>query len=573
MFVTIEVNGKKIRAEKGETILNALNSNGINIPTLCRMKGLSPTGACRICVVEVEGFSALVTACSQPVAEWMKIRTHSPRVLSARKTIVELLLASHPHDCLSCERNLVCELQKLAFELNIREKQACHGPRPGRKGDMSSMAIVREPVKCIVCGRCVRICDEQVGVGTYDFLSKGEQTHIGVAMDLDLNLSGCIFCGQCVKACPTGALHEKSSITEVQDHLYNEKILCKIEYSPLVAYGVAEELGIKFTPGFEKTLNSALKSIGFNRVYSTGTGTDVMLTELAAEVVQRKPSSDNLPLFSSHCPAWVKYAEQALPDLVANITTLKTPQRIAGAIARISGNNEADNLPGDDWMVSVSPCLASKFDARREGSGSDNRDDVDSVLTVRELLSLLKLYGIDLANSGSVFGDEPMSLRSSLADITEMSGGLVESIARIISVNSGGAGLTQAVIRKFRSAGSFRELSFKCGESSYRFALVDGLNSLETLFASIQKGIKYDFVEVTACRGGCADGGGIGYSSNGDKLRERQKAILKNDEQAPMEIPAKNPEISKLYSAVLKGREADIEKILRQNYKQRKVLL
>lgn len=573
MFVTIEVNGKKLRAEKGETILSALNCNGLDIPTLCRMAGLTPTGACRMCVVEVEGLDKLVTSCSYPVAEWMKIRTHSPRVLSARRTIVELLLASHPKDCLACDSNLKCELQQLACELNITEKQVSEKPRSGRKGDLSSPAITREPDKCIICGRCVRVCDEQVGVGTFDFLSKGSATHIGVAMDRDLNLSSCIFCGLCVRACPTGALHEKGSITQVQDHLFNDDADSSVLYSPLVSIGIAEELGVKFTPEFERNLNSALKNMGFSRVYSTGSGTDIMLTELAGEIVDRKSGDTREPLYSSHCPAWVKYAEQALPGMVKDITTLKTAQGITGLIARQIAGSSGDKEAGLSYRVSVSPCLASKFDAERDIPKDNSLPDISSVLTVRELLRLLKIYGIDLSNSGSRFADEPMSLRSSVADMTEMSGGLTEAVARIIKYNSGSEAIPVSVIRKFRSGGTFRELAFAAGDKSYNFAVVDGLKSLENLFESIRKGNRYDFVEVTACRGGCVESGGMRSMARIDYARERQRLILKSDDQSPMEVPSRNPEVSKLYSLLHDNLKLDGKELLRREYKQRNVLL
>jgi NADH dehydrogenase/NADH:ubiquinone oxidoreductase subunit G len=244
MLFTIQVNNKKIKAEKGETILTALNRNGIIIPTLCRMKEFTPTGACRMCVVEVEGRERLVTACSQPVEEWMIIYTHSPRVIKARKTIVELLLSKHPDDCLYCDRNLNCELQRLAEELNIRERRI-RGKKIKPKLDQSSSSIVRELSKCIMCGRCVRVCEEIITATSLDFINKGQQTHVGTSMDKDFNFSSCINCGQCVQVCPTGALHEKHNITEVQEYLNKPDLVKVIQYSPLVVNGLAEEFGIK----------------------------------------------------------------------------------------------------------------------------------------------------------------------------------------------------------------------------------------------------------------------------------------------------------------------------------------
>ena len=281
MLFTIQVNNKKIKAEKGETILSALNRNGIIIPTLCRMKEFTPTGACRMCVVEVEGRERLVTACSQPVEEWMKIKTHSPRVIMARKTIVELLLSNHPDDCLYCDRNLNCELQRLSEELNIRERRI-KGKKIKQRLDQSSPGIVRESAKCILCGRCVRVCEEVITATSLDFINRGRQTHIGVTLDRDFNFSSCIQCGQCVLVCPTGALHEKHNITEVQEYLNKHDIVKAIQYSPLVSAGIDEELGIKYTRDFDRNLNAILRKIGFDKVYNTGTGTDVCISEIAS---------------------------------------------------------------------------------------------------------------------------------------------------------------------------------------------------------------------------------------------------------------------------------------------------
>lgn len=550
MHVTIEVNGRRIKAEKGETILSALNSNGIDIPTFCRLPGLTATGACRICVVEVEGVPSLVTACSQPVSEWMKIKTHSSRVVEARRTIVELLLSSHPHDCLSCDRNLACELQNLAYELNLREKQQGSYQKQGRKGDLSGEAITREPVKCIVCGRCVRVCEEEVGTGTFDFLSRGENTHIGVAMDYDLNLSNCLFCGQCVKVCPTSALHEKSSISEVEDYLADEETRTVLFYSPLAAYGVAEEMGIRFTSLFEKQLNSALRNIGFSKIYSTGSGTDIMLSLLAEEVAAGRENGRQTPLYSSHCPSWIKHAEQSGHSLLKDITKLKTPQIITGTLIPVIPEEESEREIVKVRRVSVTPCLAAKFDAKRDNLIQGVEPGVDSVLTVRELVRLLKLYGIDLAASGSGFADEPLSLRSFAADLTEISGGVAEGVARILTDTEGGAGLTPQDIKKIRTPGCYREISFRTGKGDYLFAVVDGLNSLNRLNEGIAAGQKYDFVEVVVCRGGCVNGGGLGFRAGVTGPRERQRQIVRGEENHPMPLPGRNPETKRLITLI-----------------------
>jgi len=352
MLFTIQVNNKKIKAEKGETILSALNRNGIIIPTLCRMKEFTPTGACRMCVVEVEGRDRLVTACSQPVEEWMKIKTHSPRVITARKTIVELLLSNHPDDCLYCDRNLNCELQRLSEELNIRERRI-RGRKIKPRLDQSSPAIIRELSKCILCGRCVRVCEEVITATTLDFINKGKETHVGAAMDRDFNFSSCIHCGQCVLVCPTGALHEKHNITEVQEYLNKPEIVKVIQYSSMVVYGIAEELGMRYTRDFDKILNAILRKIGFDKVYKTGFGTDVCLSEITDQLSARIENKSESPLYISACPAWVKYAEQFIPSLLPQLSTVKSPQQITGVLIKTLLADQLKVKPEEIFSVSA----------------------------------------------------------------------------------------------------------------------------------------------------------------------------------------------------------------------------
>ena len=449
MLITIQVNNKKLKAEKGDTILSALYSNGIVIPTLCRMKDFTPAGACRMCVVEVEGHDRLVTACSQPVEEWMKIWTHSPRVINARKTIVELLLSNHPDDCLYCDRNLNCELQRLSEELNVREKRI-RGKKIKSRLDQSSPAIVRELSKCILCGRCVRICEEIITSTSLDFINKGMQTHVGTALDRDFNFSSCIHCGQCVLVCPTGALHEKHNITEVQEYLNKSAITKIIQYSPIVPAGLAEALGVKYNKEFDKIVNAVLRKIGFDKVFTTGTGTDICIKELSDRLSERIKNREESPLIISACPAWVKYAEQFLPSLIPQLSTLKSPQQITGVLIKTLVAGQAGLKPEQIFSVSVTPCMAMKFEARREGMTRKGISDVDSVLTVRELARLIKLYGIDVANIGYEPADEPMEGRSSSAALAEVSGGMTEGIIRSLYFMKVNKDADKQVFKKLR---------------------------------------------------------------------------------------------------------------------------
>jgi iron-only hydrogenase group A len=573
MLFTIQVNNKKIRAEKGETILSALNRNGIIIPTLCRMKEFTPTGACRMCVVEVEGRDRLVTACSQPVEEWMKIKTHSPRVIQARKTIVELLLSNHPDDCLYCDRNLNCELQRLSEELNIRERRI-RGRKIKPRLDQSSPAIVRELSKCILCGRCVRVCEEVVTATSLDFINKGRATHVGAAMDRDFNFSSCVHCGQCVLVCPTGALHEKHNITEVQEFLNKPDIIKVIQYSPMVTAGIAEEFGMRYTKESDRILNSVLRKIGFDKVFTTGTGTDVCITEITGHLSEKIDNKADTPIYVTACPAWVKYAEQFIPSLIPQLSTVKSPQQITGVLIKTLVADQLGSKPEHIFSVSVTPCMAMKFEARRDGMMRKGISDVDSVLTVRELARLIRLYGIDITNIEHEPADEPMAGRSSSAVLAEVSGGIAEGVLRLFYFLKVKNEADKQLFKKLRSTGSFRETTVQVRENEVKVAIVDGLTGLEKLKISLASGKKYDLVEVMTCPGGCVHGAGLSFNTSKDEIRNRSKLVYHIDETEAINLPCKSPALINLYEKLLKEK-SDIadKKIFYTHFEKRNVLL
>jgi NADP-reducing hydrogenase subunit HndD len=573
MLFTIQVNNKNIKAEKGETILSALNRSGIIIPTLCRMKEFTPTGACRMCVVEVEGRERLVTACSQPVEEWMKIKTHSPRVIQARKTIVELLLSNHPDDCLYCDRNLNCELQRLSEELNIRERRI-RGRKIKPRLDQSSPAIVRELSKCILCGRCVRVCEEVITSTSLDFINRGRATHVGAAMDRDFNFSSCIHCGQCILVCPTGALHEKHNITEVQEYLNKTDIIKVIQYSPLVTAGIAEELGMRYTREFDRILNAVLRRIGFDRVFTTGTGTDLCITEITGQLSERIEQKSESPLYISACPAWVKYAEQFIPSVIPQLSTVKSPQQITGVLIKTLVASQLKAKPEQVFSVSVTPCMAMKFEARRDGMMRKGISDVDSVLTVRELARLIRLYGIDITNVENEPADEPLSGRSSSAVLAEVSGGLAEGVLRLFYYSRLKKEAEKQLFKKMRSSGSFREASVEVGDLEVKVAIVDGLTGLEKLKNALASGKKYHLAEVMTCPGGCVHGAGLSFNASKDEIKSRAKLVYQIDETEAINLPCKSPVLLNLYDNLIKA-NPDIadKKIFYTHFEKRNVLL
>ncbi|MBN1108552.1 MAG: (2Fe-2S)-binding protein [Bacteroidales bacterium] len=573
MLFTIQVNNRKIRAEKGETILSALNRNGIIIPTLCRMKDFTPTGACRICVVEVEGRENLVTACSQPVEEWMKIRTHSPRVITARKTIVELLLSNHPDDCLYCDKNLNCELQKLAEELNIRERRI-RARKIKPRLDQSSHAIVRELSKCILCGRCVRVCEEVITTTSLDFINKGSKIHVGPSMDRDFNFSSCINCGQCVMVCPTGALHEKHNINEVQEYLNNPEFMKIIQYSPLVASGIAEELGIRYNREFERMLNSILRKIGFEKVFAAGAGTDICLYEIAEQLTEKVKEKHDKPLYISACPAWVKYAEQFMPDLIPELSTVKSPQQVTGILIKTVVAAETGIRPEKIFSVSATPCLAMKFEARRDGMMRKGISDVDTVMTVRELARLIRLYGVDVSNVAPEPFDEPLSGYSSSASLTEVSGGFAEAVGRLYLFMKTGKEADRQMFRKLRMSVSFREVTVNSGEEELKIAVADGLTGLEKLKREQAAGKNYDLIEVMTCPGGCVNGAGMPFSSARDEKKTRVKTIYLADDTDAINTPSKSPVLINIYEKMIKeNKEISDRKIFHTHFEKRDVLL
>ena len=360
MIFDIEVNNKTIKAKRGESILQALNRNGIKVPTLCFMEDFTPTGACRMCVVEVEGHVDLIPACSHPVEEWMKIKTHSPRVILARKTIVELLLANHPDDCLYCIRNGNCELQNFAEELGIRERRFS-GKRNKYKIDQASSSIVKDQAKCILCGRCVRVCEEQMTVSALEFIKRGSKMVIGTTFDKPINLSSCINCGQCTIACPTGSLYEKDHLAAVYEALHNPNNHVVIQYSPSISVTLAEEYDLKPGKDVNGMLNAILHKIGFDKVFETAFGVDLAINELAAELLSRMKKGNSLPVFSGDCPAWVKYLEQVNPEMLPMLTTCKSPQQMTGAISKSFYAETRQIDPEKIVMVSVMPCTAKKL--------------------------------------------------------------------------------------------------------------------------------------------------------------------------------------------------------------------
>jgi iron only hydrogenase large subunit-like protein len=393
-------------------------------------------------------------------------------------------------------------------------------------------------------------------------------------MDRDFNFSSCIQCGQCVLVCPTGALHEKHNITEVQEYLNKHDIIKAIQYSPQVAGGIAEELGIKYTREFDRNLNAILRKIGFDKVYLTGTGTDVCISEITAQLSANIENKAASPLYVSACPAWVKYAEQFTPSILPLLSTVKSPQQIAGILIKTIVSEQLGVKPEQIFSVSVTPCMAMKYEARRDGMMRKGISDVDSVMTVRELARLIRLNGIDVTNVEKEPADEPLNGRSSSAVLAEVSGGLAEGIIRLLHYNKTGNEIDRQVFKRLRSNGIFRDCSIRIGGDDIKVAVVDGLTGLEKLRNSQAAGTRYDLVEVMTCQGGCVHGAGLPFISSREDLKNRARLVYQADESEAITLPCKSPSLINLCEKLIReNTEFSDKSIFYTHFEKKNVLL
>jgi NADH-quinone oxidoreductase subunit G/NADP-reducing hydrogenase subunit HndD len=572
--ITIEINGHTVKANKNETILQTAKRNGIAIPTLCWMEHFSPTGACRICVVEVDGMRNLIPSCAYPVSEGMKIHTHTPRVIRARKTIVELLLASHPDDCLYCVRSGTCKLQGLAEELGVRQRRYT-GEKNTYKPDTSSPAIIRDPAKCILCGKCVRVCEETQGIGAIDFIKRGASTRIGTAFDMGLNVSSCVFCGQCIKVCPTGALRETSHLKHVTDALQDKNMICVVQHAPSISVTIGDEFGIK--PGVDSAgkMNSALRRLGFAKVFDTAFAADLTIMEEASELVGRIKNNGPLPILTSCSPGWVKFVEQFYPEFIPNISSCKSPQQMMGAIIK-SFYAKNDNIDSAKiFSVSIMPCTAKKFEADRPEMKSDSFPDIDAVLTTRELARLLQLYGIELGQMPDEPADSPFGARSSAGKLFGATGGVAEAAVRTAYQMITGNELPIEELDALRGFDPIKTAHLDVNGTKVGVAVVSGLGNARKILDQIRDGRNdIHIIEVMTCPGGCISGGGQPISSNPETVGKRMQALYKIDRTDSLRVSHKNEEVQRLYKEFLgEPNSHKAHELLHTHYTERNVLI
>jgi iron-only hydrogenase group A len=571
-MVSIEVNNCQLEAGPEETLLGCIRRHGLNVPTLCHMDGLPPSGACRMCVVEVQGMPNLVPSCAFPVSEGMKVLTHSPRVVEARKTIVELLLADHPDDCLFCSRQGDCQLQELASDLGVRRR--FRGARSPRELDTSSPSIVRDPAKCVLCGKCVRVCEEVQQVAAIDFVGRGSQTKIGTAFDEGLNISSCINCGQCTVVCPTGSLTEKTYVDRVVEALDDPDRVVVVQHAPSVSVSLGEEFGVPAGVDVAGAMTAALRRIGFDRVFDTGFSADLTIMEEGSELVHRLTNGGRLPMLTSCSPGWIKYVETFHPDFLENLSTCKSPQQMLGAVIKSYFAQREGTDPKSIYSVSVMPCTAKKYEAARPEMSSAGVPDVDAVLTTRELAKLIRLRGIDLNKLPPDIADNPFGERTTAGKLFGTSGGVMEAAIRTAYHLVTGEELTDLKIQAVRGSADLKQAQIDVGGIQLGVAVVNGVGNASRLLDEIRQGRDdLHFIEVMTCPGGCVAGGGQPIGAEPAVLRSRMQALYSIDEQESVRTSHCNQEVRRLYDEYLgQPLSATSHRLLHTHYQQQNVL-
>ncbi len=555
-MVKLVIDNKPVEVEEGTTILEAARQNGIDIPTLCFLKDINEVGDCRMCIVEVEGRKGFATSCIQTVEEGMVVKTHSPEILEARKTILDLILSNHHKDCLTCSRSGNCELQALSIKFNV-QKVEYEGEMSKHKIDDKSPAIVRDFNKCILCRRCVATCKNVQEIGAIDCIERGFSSCISTTYDHSLNDVDCTFCGQCIESCPTGALREKEYIDEVWEKLKDESTYVVVQTAPAVRVALGEEFGYPIGTNVKGKMVTALKNMGFDKVFDTNTGADFTIMEEANEFIERVKNKGTLPMITSCSPGWVRFAEKNYPDLLDHLSTCKSPHQMFGAIIKSYLAQKEGIAPHKICTVSVMPCIAKKYEASREEMEVDGNRDVDYVITTRELSRMIRQANISFRELEDSDFDDPMGEATGAGAIFGTTGGVMEAALRTAADTLEGKNLEKLEYTQVRGEKGIKRAELSLGGMPIKVVVASGLSNARKIMEEIKNGTAdYQFVEIMACPGGCVMGGGQPIKSSKirsavDVRKLRADSLYSIDEASTIRKSHENPAIQKIYQEFL----------------------
>ena len=555
--VTIKINGMEVTAPKGSTILEAARLAHIEIPTLCFLKEINEIGACRICVVEVKGARSLVASCVYPINEGMEVWTNTPRVLESRKKTLQLLLSNHDRKCLSCVRSGNCELQQLAKELGVEDEGYYDGARTPSEIDDSAVHMFRDNSKCILCRRCVAMCEQVQGIGVIGPNQRGFATNIGSAFEMGLGETSCVSCGQCIAVCPTGALYEKSCIDDVMAAIHDPNKHVIVQTAPAVRAGLGEEFGYPIGTDVQGKMAAALRRIGFDKVFDTNFGADLTIMEEAHEFIDRVQNGGVLPMITSCSPGWVKYCEHYFPDMTENLSSCKSPQQMFGAIAKSYYAEKMGIDPKDIVSVSVMPCTAKKFEIGRPDEDATGYPDVDYSMTTRELARMIKKLGIRFRDLPDEEFDVPLGIGTGAAVIFGATGGVMEAALRTAVETLTGEELPNVDFTQVRGTEGIKEAAYQVAGMEVKVAVASGLANARKLLNMVKNGeAQYHFIEIMGCPGGCVNGGGQpqqpGHVRNTTDIRALRASVLYQlDEKNAIRKSHENPAIKELYDTFL----------------------